>query len=37
MKVTAEQLFKKLVEDYKLIGETGSIKFTVKDLSILIT
>ena len=36
MKLTAEQLYKKLVEDYKLIGETASIKFTVKDLSILI-
>jgi len=36
MKLTAEELYKKLVEDYKLIGETGSIKFTVKDLSILI-
>lgn len=36
MKFTAEQLYKKLVEDYKLIGETGNIKFTVKDLSILI-
>lgn len=36
MKLTAEQLYKKLVEDYKLIGETGNIKFTVKDLSILI-
>lgn len=36
MKVTAEQLYKKLVEDYKIIGETGSITFTVKDLSILI-
>jgi len=34
MKLTAEQLYKKLVEDYKLIGETGNIKFTVKDLSI---
>ncbi len=36
MKLTAEQLYKKLVEDYKVIGEAGSIKFTVKDLSILI-
>ena len=32
MKLTAEQLYKKLVVDYKIIGETGSIKFTVKDL-----
>ncbi|MCV6629731.1 MAG: NgoBV family restriction endonuclease [Flavobacteriaceae bacterium] len=36
MKLTGEQLHKKLVEDYKLIGETGSINFTVKDLSIQI-
>lgn len=36
MKLVAEQLYKKLVEEYKIIGETGSIKFTVKDLSILI-
>jgi type II restriction enzyme len=36
MKLTAEQLHKKLVVEYKLIGETGNIKFTVKDLSILI-
>jgi len=36
MKVTAEKLYKKLVEEYKIIGEKGSIKFTVKDLSISI-
>lgn len=36
MMLTARQLYKKLVEEYKLIGETGSIKFTVKDLSIVI-
>lgn len=36
MKLTAEELYKKLVEEYNIIGETGSIKFTVKDLSILI-
>ena len=36
MKLTAEQLYQKLVYDYKVIGETGNIKFTVKDLSILI-
>ncbi len=36
MKLTAEQLYARLVVDYKIIGETGSIKFTVKDLSILI-
>ncbi|MES2240805.1 MAG: NgoBV family restriction endonuclease [Bacteroidota bacterium] len=36
MKLTAEQLYKKLVEEYKIIGEIGNIKFTVKDLSVLI-
>lgn len=36
MKLTAEQLYRKLVEEYKIIGEAGNIKFTVKDLSIII-
>lgn len=36
MKVTATELYQKLVDDYGIIGETGSIKFTVKDLSVLI-
>lgn len=36
MKLTAEELYQKLVNEYKLIGEVGNIKFTVKDLSILI-
>jgi len=36
MKYTAQDLYDKLVNNYKIIGETGSIKFTVKDLSILI-
>lgn len=36
MKVTASELYQKLVNDYGIIGETGSIKFTVKDLSILV-
>ena len=36
MKLTGLELHKKLVEDYKIIGQTGSIKFTIKDLSILI-
>jgi type II restriction enzyme len=36
MKVTAAELYQKLVNDYGIIGETGSIKFTVKDLSILV-
>lgn len=36
MELTADQLYEKLVKEYNIIGETGSIKFTVKDLSILI-
>jgi type II restriction enzyme len=34
MKVTGEQLYKKLVEDYKIIGEKGVINFSLKDLTI---
>jgi len=36
MKLSALQLYDALVNDYGIIGETGNIKFTVKDLSILI-
>jgi type II restriction enzyme len=36
MKISAKKLFKKLVEDYQLIGQTGSIQFTLKDLVIKI-
>lgn len=36
MKLSASQLYEALVNDYGIIGETGNIKFTVKDLSILI-
>lgn len=36
MKLTARQLYDKLVKEYKIIGETGNIKFTVKDLSVLV-
>lgn len=36
MKLTAEQLYRRLVDDYQLIGKTGNIKFTIKDLSILV-
>ena len=36
MKVTGEQLYSKLVDDYKVIGETGIINFTLKDLTISI-
>jgi NgoBV restriction endonuclease len=36
MKISAPQLFKKLVEEYHLIGQTGIIHFTLKDLTIKI-
>jgi NgoBV restriction endonuclease len=36
MKVSALQLFRKLVEEYHLIGQTGIIQFTLKDLTIKI-
>lgn len=36
MKLTPEQVFHKLTKEYKIIGEVGNIKFTVKDLSIVI-
>jgi len=36
MKLTASELYNKLVNEYGIIGETGSIRFTVKDLSISI-
>jgi len=36
MKTTSKELFTKLIDDYKIIGEKGSINFTVKDLSILV-
>jgi hypothetical protein len=34
MKVSAEQLYKKLVNDYKLVGQTGRITFTLKDITV---
>jgi len=34
--MTAEQLYSKLVKDYKIIGEKGIINFTLKDLTISI-
>lgn len=34
MKVTAEQLFKQLVNDYKLVGQKGKISFTLKDITV---
>lgn len=36
MKITPAQLYNKLTKEYKIIGETGGITFTVKDLSITI-
>lgn len=36
MKYSAQDLYVKLVNEYKIIGETGSIHFKIKDLSILI-
>lgn len=36
MKVTAKELYKKLVEDYNIVGETGNIKFSIKDLTIVV-
>lgn len=34
MKVSAEQLFKQLVNDYKLVGQKGKISFTLKDITV---
>lgn len=36
MRLSVWQLYDKLTGDYDLIGQTGSIRFTVKDLSILV-
>jgi hypothetical protein len=36
MKLTAAELYDKLVNDYGIIGQTGRIDFTVKDLTISI-
>lgn len=36
MKVTAQELYKRLVKDYDIIGKTGIINFTLKDLTIAI-
>lgn len=36
MKLTAQELYQKLVKEYKIIGEIGEIQFRVKDLSIVI-
>jgi len=34
MKVSAEQLYEKLVTDYKLVGQKGKISFTLKDITV---
>ncbi len=36
MKSSAKQLYSKLVNEYKIIGEQGSISFSLKDLTISI-
>lgn len=36
MKVTGHELYNKLVNDYKIIGEKGAINFSLKDLTIFI-
>jgi len=36
MKVTAQELYSKLVNDYKIIGEQGVINFTLKNLTIAV-
>ena len=36
MKISAHQLFEKLTKDYEIIGKTGVINFTLKDLTIAI-
>jgi len=36
MKITAQELYKNLTEDYKLIGQKGIINFTLKDLTVSI-
>jgi len=36
MKVTANKLYKMLVNDYKIIGEKGQINFTLKNLTIAV-
>ena len=36
MKISAQELYKNLTEDYKLIGQKGIINFTLKDLTVSI-
>ena len=33
MQLTAQQLYTKLVDDYKIIGEKGVINFSLKNLT----
>ncbi len=36
MKLSPKQLYEKLTKEYKIIGEKGNIKFTLKDLTITV-
>ena len=36
MQLTAQQLFHKLKDEYKIVGEKGQINFTLKDLTIAV-
>ncbi len=36
MKLTSQQLYDKLIKDYKIIGQKGVINFTLKDLTIAV-
>ncbi len=36
MKLTGQELYNKLVNDYRIIGEKGVINFSLKDLTIAI-
>ena len=36
MKLTGQELYSKLVNDYKIIGEKGVINFSLKNLTISI-
>lgn len=36
MKLTAQQLYNKLILEYQIIGETAVIKFTLKDLTVAV-
>jgi NgoBV restriction endonuclease len=36
MQITAQELYAKLVNEYKIIGEKGVINFTLKNLTIAV-